>query len=107
MAYTDGTSQYNRSGSVGSDLYGTSPAYSSAYLASRYGSTSGSDRSTTSAPRYASAYLNYGTLQPQHMMMVSTQHATQPSIASTQSTTMGDHSAYYAPSHSRYTEYLR
>ena len=108
VSYTDGNSQYNRSGSVGSDLYGTSPAYSSAYLASRYGNTT-SDH-TSAVPRYASAYLNYATLQPQHMMMASATSTTphgQTPIATTQSTNL-DHTAYYAPTHNtRYTDYLR
>ena len=107
VAYTDGTSQYNRSGSVGSDLYGTSPAYSSAYLASRYGTTT-TDHSSA-VPRYASAYLNYGTLQPQHMMLASATSAPPHSQAPpvTQSTNL-DHSSYYPQSHNtRYTDYLR
>ena len=111
VSYTDtGSSQYNRSGSVGSDLYGTSPAYSSAYLASRYGSTT-TDHSPN-VPRYASAYLNYATLQPQHMMMTSGSASASPHgqapIATTQSTNV-DHTSYYAPAHTttRYTDYLR
>ena len=108
VTYTDGTSQYNRSGSVGSDLYGTSPAYSSAYLASRYGGTSNDH--TSAVPRYASAYLNYATLQPQHMLMASAASAAshgQNPISTTQSTSM-DQASYYAPSHNtRYTDYLR
>ena len=114
LPYSDVTSsQYNRSGSVGSDLYGTSPAYSSAYLASRYGNTAGEHGSSSAVPRYSSAYLNYATLQPQHMMLASATSTgasslgqSQP-ITTTQSSNM-DHGGYYNPVHTtRYTDYLR
>ena len=103
--YGDSSPQYNnRSGSVGSDLYGTSPGYGSTYLASRY-ATSTIDPST---PRYSTYY---STLQPQHMMMTSmpsgsaTAAATLHQIQQQPQQTQLDH-VYYTPG-ARYGDYFR
>merc|ERR1712038_1669109 len=50
--------------------------------------------------------MNYGTLQPQHMMLSSATSAPQAPPA-TQSTNL-DHTSYYSQSHNtRYSDYLR